>query len=105
MSKLSNLCFNCAYLFAFLFLILSWSLDHIDVWLTQVVIPAVTVCVLLGFLFKYIATTFGYKAAEAKKPNAPLNMKAFIKNTDLTLNDETQMKKQSQLNKQDNDAA
>ncbi len=105
MYKLSNLCFNCAYLFAFLFLILSWSLDHIDVWLTQVVIPAVTVCVLLGFLFKYIATTFGYKAAETKKPNAPLNMKAFIKNTDLTLNDETHMKKTSLLNNQDNDAA
>ncbi|WP_180080373.1 MULTISPECIES: hypothetical protein [unclassified Acinetobacter] len=68
-------------------------------------IPAVTVCVLLGFLFKYIATTFGYKAAETKKPNAPLNMKAFIKNTDLTLNDETHMKKTSLLNNQDNDAA
>ena len=105
MYKLSSLCLNCAYLFAFLFLLLSWSLDHIDVWLTQVVIPAVTVCVLLGFLFKYIATTFGYKSAETKKPNASLNDKVSIKNKDLTLNDETHMKKTSLLNNQDNDAA
>ncbi len=66
MYKLSNICFNCAYLCAFLFLILSWSLDHIDVWLTQVVIPAVTICILLGFLFKYIARKLGHEPPKRK---------------------------------------
>ncbi len=64
MYKLSNICFNCAYLCAFL--ILSWSLDHIDVWLTQVVIPAVTICILLGFLFKYIARKLGHEPPKRK---------------------------------------
>ena len=69
MYKLSNLSFNCAYFIAFLFLLLSWSLDHIDVWLLQVVIPAVTVCVISGFVFKYISRKMGTIPTRSKKKN------------------------------------